>query len=400
VLGFHAEASKLTELLDEHLMLEEAEAFLVNSERFLVTQPRSISEPVVLARQVGDWGVNEALAGRDGVGTYVDESRRRVLVAYRWIDEANLAVIVKADESAILAGNRFMFRVLMVAILALGVLVGFAAIAISNGVARPIRDAVTVIGSAVAEVTASANQQASAAGQQAAAVSQVSSTMEELSRTAEQIAQNAENTLQAAETGQAAVQDTVRGMENVKAKVEDVARHILSLSERSQEIGEIAEIINDIANKTHLLALNASIEAAGAGEFGRRFGVVAGQVKELANETRDATVQVQRVIAEMRAATNTSIMSTEEATKEVERGSRLAESAGQAISEMVAQVETIALATQQQRTASEQVVKTMKEVEMVAKQSAAGSKQLAAGASQLREMAVQLQALVGRNGRV
>lgn len=396
VLGFQTDVSTLSALVNDQMTLRGAEAFLVDPHRLMVTQPRLASEEVILKRRVDNFGVEAALAGQDGLGTYVGESGRTVLAAYHWLDAPNLALIVEVDEATILAGTQSLFRVLTFAILVLAGLVIFAAIAISNSIARPLRDAITVVSSAVAEVTATANQQASAAGQQAAAVSQVSSTMEELSRTAQQIAQNAEATQQCAQTGQAAVQDTVRGMETVKAKGEDVARHILGLGEKSQEIGEIATIIDDITNKTHLLALNATIEAAGAGEYGRRFAVVAGQVKELANETREATVQVQHIITEMRAATNTSILATEEATKEAEHGSQLAGAAGQAIADIVEQVETITLATQQQQSASEQVVKTVREVELVTKQSAAGSKQLAAGVTQLREMATQFQALVGR----
>ncbi|MBI2939973.1 MAG: hypothetical protein HYY04_05995 [Chloroflexi bacterium] len=274
-------------------------------------------------------------------------------------------------------------------------IVGLAlAVTTIRSTASRLRDAITAISGASAEFTATANEQASGSSQQAAAVGEITATMEELARTAEQIAHSSEQTLQTAEGGRIAVGDALDGMARIKTKVETVAGRVLALGEKSQQIGEITDIISDIANKTHLLALNAAIESAAAGEYGRRFAVVASQVKELADETKSATNQVKAIIAEIRGATNASVLATEDATREADTGSALAQRAGQAIDDIVQMVHTISLATQQQRTASEQVVRTMHDIAEVARDSAHGSQQAAEGAARLNATAGRLRAVV------
>ncbi|NLC55625.1 MAG: hypothetical protein GX774_02160 [Armatimonadetes bacterium] len=246
------------------------------------------------------------------------------------------------------------------------------------------------------EFSAVAAEQATGATEQAAAVSEITATMEELSRTAQQIAHAAGEALTAAEDGQGAVRQTVAGMEQIKARVDDVATRILSLGEKSQRIGEINEIITDIAGKTHLLALNAAIESAAAGEFGARFAVVAAQVKELADETREATSQVKSVILEIQNAINASVMATGETTNEVARGAELAQRSGSVITEIVDRVQGISVATQQQRSASEQVVTTMRDIQEVVRTSASGSQQVAEGAAGLAAVSQRLGGVVAR----
>ncbi|HOJ21711.1 MAG TPA: methyl-accepting chemotaxis protein, partial [Armatimonadota bacterium] len=175
-----------------------------------------------------------------------------------------------------------------------------------------------------------------------------------------------------------------------------VASRILSLGEKSQRVGEINEIITDIAGKTHLLALNAAIESAAAGEFGARFAVVAAQVKELADETREATSQVKAVVQEIQSAINATVMATGETTAEVDRGAQLAMRSGEAIDEIVERVQGIHVATQQQLAGSEQVVNAMRDIQEVVRQSAAGSQQAAEAAARLEEIASQLGAVISR----
>lgn len=251
-------------------------------------------------------------------------------------------------------------------------------------------DAEAQLASRASDLRATAGQQASGATEQAAAVSQITATVEELSRTAHEIAHTAEEGLGAAEDGQGAVRETVEGMDRIKARVGDVANRILSLGEKSQRIGEINEIITDVAGKTHLLALNAAIESAAAGEFGARFAVVAAQVKELADETREATGQVRMVIQEIQNAINASVMATEETTKEVRQGAALAARSGKVIEEIVERVQGISLATQQQQSASEQVVVTMRDIQEVARQSAVQSQETVENAGRLVEIAQRL----------
>jgi methyl-accepting chemotaxis protein len=254
------------------------------------------------------------------------------------------------------------------------------------------------------QMQATSQQQASGATEQASAVSQVSTTIEELGSTARQIAQASEHvalaaqqTLENLSDGQHAVDESIQAMERIRLRMADVSNRVLSLGERSQQIGEIIDLIDDISDETHLLALNAAIEAAGAGEYGRRFAVVAAEVKSLANRTLAAAKEVKGVIAEIRQATSAAVLAAEEGSKEVERGAVLSQQAGQVMDNIVMVAERtaqsaaeIGLATAQQQSASEQVVETMREIAEVARQSADSARQTADSASTLTAIANRL----------
>ncbi|MEN9935886.1 MAG: hypothetical protein RLZZ387_2465 [Chloroflexota bacterium] len=257
---------------------------------------------------------------------------------------------------------------------------------------------------AAGELLASSHEQASGATEQASAVSQVSTTIEELGSTArqiaiaaEQVAEAARQTLENLSEGQDAVDRSIQAMDRIRGRVQDVSARVLNLGERSQQIGEIIDLINDLSDETHLLALNAAIEAAGAGEHGRRFAVVAAEVKSLANRALAAAKEVKGVIAEIQQATSSAVLAAEEGGKEVERGVELAHSAGQVMDSIVMVAERTAqssaeinLATAQQQSASEQVVETMREIADVARRTAAGSRQVQDAAQRLTAIADRL----------
>jgi len=241
------------------------------------------------------------------------------------------------------------------------------------------------LSAAATELLRASHEQASGASEQASAVSQVSTTIEELGSTArqiaiaaEQVAEAARQTLENLSEGQEAVDKSIQAMDRIRSRMQDVSARVLNLGERSQQIGEIIDLINDLSDETHLLALNAAIEAAGAGEHGRRFAVVAAEVKSLANRALVAAKEVKGVIAEIQQATNAAVLAAEEGGKEVAAGVELAHSAGQVMDVIVMAAERTAqssaeinLATAQQQSASEQVVETMREIADVARRTAA-----------------------------
>ena len=269
------------------------------------------------------------------------------------------------------------------------------------------------LAAAAQQLKVASQQQASGATDQASAVTEVSTTIEELGSTASQIAQSSDHVAQAAQqtlenlsSGQGAVDESIQAMERIRGRVSDVSTRVLSLGERSQQIGEIIDLIDDISDETHLLALNAAIEAAGAGEHGRRFAVVAAEVKSLANRTLAAAKEVKGVIAEIRHATAAAVLAAEEGSKEVERGVELAHRAGQVMDSIVMVAERtaqsaaeIGLATAQQQSASEQVVETMRDIAEVARQTALGSRQMAESAATLTGIADRLHGIVASEGK-
>ncbi|MFA5800886.1 MAG: methyl-accepting chemotaxis protein [Thermoleophilia bacterium] len=264
--------------------------------------------------------------------------------------------------------------------------------------------------SASAEISATVEQQASTSAEQSSAVAETTATIEELAGTARQIADTAKSvsrvadeTLTHARQGHEAVAATLEGMEKINQKVNKVAEKTLSLGEKSQRVGTILEIINNIADQTNLLALNAAVEAARAGDQGRGFAVVAGEVRRLAEESVEATAKIKTLIDEIQAETNSTIMATEESSKEVALGVSLANNAGQSLEsilEVVAENTTaakeISIATQQQKSASEQVVVAMTSISEASKQQASGAGQTAAATKQLNSAAAELRSAIAK----
>jgi twitching motility protein PilJ len=264
---------------------------------------------------------------------------------------------------------------------------------------------------AAIDVSASANQilvaseeMASGATQQDQEITNTSSAVEELTVSMKQVSNNAEasaeaarRALDAAEQGNRSVRDTLEGMQRIRASVQATAKKIKSLGDRSLEISEIINVINDITEQTNLLALNAAIEAARAGEAGRGFAVVADEVRKLAEHSRAATKDIAALIKAIQAETNEAVVVMEEGTKEVEVGARLADQAGkalEAISSVVRQsaelVQEISLASKQQVRGTEGVANAMQIISSITRQTAQGARQTASTVEQMVKLSEQL----------
>ncbi|MEK7275628.1 MAG: HAMP domain-containing methyl-accepting chemotaxis protein, partial [Candidatus Desantisbacteria bacterium] len=275
---------------------------------------------------------------------------------------------------------------------------------------KQIKEATMQINSSSSEILATSQQQATGSTEQATSVAEVTVTVEELANTSKQIAENAdsvvkmaEETLRSAQMGQDCVGNVIASMEDIRDKTQASAKRILSLGEKSQKIGNVLEMINNIAAETKLIAFNAAIEAARAGEAGKGFAVVAVEVKKLAENVVDSTKTIRDIITEIQSLTNASVMAIEEEVKRVEKGGNLAKTAGESLSEILDMVDhttksskQISIATQQQQTASEQVVSTMREIADVSKQSAAGSRQSIAASSEMATLSQRLSEAVGK----
>jgi methyl-accepting chemotaxis protein len=266
---------------------------------------------------------------------------------------------------------------------------------------RQCQESIVRIASASSQMMSSFEEQSSGATELSASVSEITATMEELSSSAKQVAMNAESVAKIAEdsevTGQQgmeSVSESVHIMEEIKKVTKNSADKILSLSEKSQKIGDVLGIIKEIAGETHLLALNASIEASAAGEFGKRFGVVASEVRRLAERTKASAEEIKNVVSEIQVSTNESVLSTEQSVKNVEKGVDVVQKVGRSIESILNLIERttdasrqIVMATQQQQSATAQVAGTMREISDVVKQTALSLKQTTATVAELNKMA-------------
>ncbi len=271
-----------------------------------------------------------------------------------------------------------------------------------------IRESAQNLTTATTEILAATTQQASGASEQSAAISQTTTTVEQVKGITEQAALRAQEvvtasqrTVEVASSGTQAVRDTILSMNDIRERVESIAENILALSEQTQQIRGIIETVGDIAAQSNLLALNAAVEAARAGEGGRGFAVVAAEVRSLAEQSRQATVQVKEIIAQIQKATNSTVMATEEGTKGVERGVSLAAKAREAIEQLAsvitesAQTATQVLAgSQQQRTGVDQIAMAMQNINQATAQNLASTRQAGQSAENLNDLAQRMNQLV------
>ena len=277
----------------------------------------------------------------------------------------------------------------------------------SDRLMASIKDAIVHLSSSANEMMAISVQQSSGSAQQAAAVQEVTTTSEEIAITAKQITSNAESVEKMAEStslscskGTGEVSNAINGMSVLRVQVQSIAESMLKLGDNSQKIGGIVEIIDEISDQTNLLALNAAIEAAGAGEAGKRFAIVAQEVRRLAERTVEATRQIKGLIEEIQKATNTTIMVTEDGTKAVDSASQLVDKVQLSFDSIIGLVEEtarsakeITLSTQQQTSACEQMAETMTEVRDVAQQVAGSAKETERAISEIIALSEKLQAL-------
>jgi methyl-accepting chemotaxis protein len=255
-----------------------------------------------------------------------------------------------------------------------GGLIGTAVVAligwfISRSLANQIGTAVNQVRSSSSELQAAANQQATGAKEQAAAMAEISTTISELLATSRQIAEsaqrvadNAEQTANSARSGHGTVDLTHESIGGIRKQVDQIVSHMLELGRKSQEIGAVLDIVSELAEQTNILAINATIEAAGAGESGQRFAVVADEIRKLADRVGGSTKEVRSLIDDVRSAVNTTVMATETGSKAVDAGARQFGDVASAFKQIANLVATttdaareIELSTKQQATAVEQV---------------------------------------------
>jgi methyl-accepting chemotaxis protein len=298
--------------------------------------------------------------------------------------------------------------------LVLGVTVAAASLAalvafvLTRTLGAQIGTAVGHVRSSSAELQASANQQATGAKEQATAMAEINTTINELLATSRQIAESAqrvaqiaEQTTGAARNGEGTVEQAHESIGGIRRQVDLVVSHMLELGKKSQQIGAVLEIVSELAEQTNILAINATIEAAGAGEAGKRFAVVADEIRELADRVAGSTKEIRALIDDVRGAVNTTVMATETGSKAVDAGSaRFGEVSAafkqiagllKATSEAAREIE---LSTKQQASAVEQVNLAIASVAQTTRETEVSTGQTLETVSQLANLSRDLSKLV------
>ena len=254
------------------------------------------------------------------------------------------------------------------------------------------------------ETQATAMQLAEAAGHQASQITTASERINEIAASIEQVSRNSTESAEVAQRsvviaaeGAGVVRETIQGMDQIRDQIQETSKRIKRLGESSQEIGSIVELINDISEQTNILALNAAVQAASAGEAGRGFAVVADEVQRLAERTSGATRRIEGLVQTIQADTNEAVSSMEQTTSEVVSGARLAEDAGTALTEIERVsnalnnlIKNISIAAHQQSAAATDITQTMDVIRKITGQTSQGAGQTAETIGHLAQLAADL----------
>jgi methyl-accepting chemotaxis protein len=280
------------------------------------------------------------------------------------------------------------------------VCVTLAGVLITRSLTRQIGSSVGQIQSSSTELQAAANQQATATKEQATAMSEISTTISELLATSRQIAESSQRvahiagqTAAAARAGDTIVAAAHDSISTIRRQVDLIVNHMLELGKKSQQIGAVLDIVAELAEQTNILAINATIEAAGASEAGKRFAVVADEIRKLADRVAGSTKEIRGLIEDVRSSVNTTIMTTEGGSKSVDAGTKQFSEVAAAFGEIAGLVGTtteaareIELSTKQQSTAVEQV-------NVAITSAAQATKETEVSSGQTLQTAVELSAL-------
>jgi len=375
---------------------------LVEVDRLMEAKITELRRTILLRRTEGFEATQKVVQAGTGK-RFMDEMR--VVLAQMDAEERDL---LKARASDVETASSSAKATIIFGTLFCLVLVSGVGFSITRSLSRQIGSAVQHVQSSSVELQTAANQQASGSKESSTAMNEISTTISELLATSRQIAESArrvahvaEETSSAARSGDQTVQKTQDSLGGIKRQVDLIVTHMLDLGKKSQQIGGVLEIINELAEQTNILAINATIEAAGAGESGRRFAVVADEIRKLADRVGGSTKEIRTLIEEIRAAVNTTVMATEGGTKAVDLGARQFADVTVALKHINGLVSTtteaareIELSTKQQSTAVEQVNVAISNVAKATKETEASASQTLQTATQLTGLSRELSRLV------
>lgn len=275
---------------------------------------------------------------------------------------------------------------------------------------RQVGEGVDVLATSSSAILTGTTQVAAGATETATVMAETTTTLDEVKQTAlvssqkaKYVSEAAQKASQISHTGKRAVEESIEGMQQIREQMEMIADSIMRLSEQSQAIGEIIASVNDLSEQSNLLAVNASIEAAKAGEHGKGFAVVAQEVKSLSVQSRQATAQVRTILGDIQKATSSAVVATEQGARAVEVGVKQSKDAGEAIRQLTESIgesalaaSQIAVSAQQQLAGMDQLALAMDNIRISTNQNMESTRQAEVAAHNLHALGQRLKELVGR----
>jgi methyl-accepting chemotaxis protein len=267
-----------------------------------------------------------------------------------------------------------------------------------------IKEGVNVISSSASEIMAMTTQLAGGSSETVSSISETTSTIEEVKQTAEiakqkanEVADSAQQLTIVSQDGKRSIEETMDGMNKIKQQMESIASIVIQLSEKSQTIGEIANNVNDLAEQSNLLAVNASIEAARAGEHGRGFNVVATEIKNLSERSKESTIQIRGIVSDIQKGISGAVMATEQGVKVIDTGLQLSSDADDVIQRLSQSIEDtaqmnlqIAASSQQQVVGMDQITSAMENIKEASVQNSNSTRQTEVSVSELSKLGDKL----------
>lgn len=464
IIALQLSTDKIRDIMQEDTGLgESGETYIVGSDYLMRSDSRFEAESTILKKLVKTKSVELGL--QDKTGTHIIEDYRgiSVLSYYKHIglNEAYGAdfewvVIAEIDESEALAAvKQLSINTLFIGLI-IALIVGIIAVIFSRLFTNPIKkltifsklladgdlsqsvdinqhdelgtladafslmqnnlriqledltEGVNVLSTSSSEIMATVSQLASGAAETATSVSETTSTVEEVKQTAEvshqkatEVAESAHKISIISQEGTRSIQETIDGMNRIKQQMESIADIVIQLSEKSHSIGEIANTVGDLAEQSNLLAVNASIEAAKAGEEGKGFSVVAQEIKNLADRSKESTRQIRTIVSDIQKATSSAVMATEQGKKAIDEGLELTSTASEVITTLAASVEQasqaniqIASSSQQQLIGMDQITSAMENIRDASAQTASSTKQSEESVIELNNLGERLQEIL------
>ncbi len=435
---------------------------LRNNTRFLndeTDEKVKEAKSTILLKEIKTEGAEEALSGKTNVGTYFDYHNNKSIIAYTQlnIDNFKWGLTVKIDQSEAFQPINKLKNLMLVVLIAAALIIIVISFIISSNIAAPmikmskiayqvskgdltvempkekrsdeigtlmeslsnmiehlreqtkeIINVVNVLAASVSEITVSLTQVTSGAAQTSSAVSETTSTVEEVKQTVhissektKNVSNTAKQSLEISESGGKSTEETIEGMNVINSQMQAIAESIMALSEQSQNIGELIESVENISEQSNILAVNASIEAAKAGEHGKGFSIVAQEIRNLSDQSKQGTRHVRNILKDIQKATNTAVMTTEKGIKLVETGMSKAYEAGNAIERLMENITISAQAaiqieasSQQQLIGMDQVAIAMEGINEASIQNVDSMKQLEEATNNLQEMGERLKQLI------